>query len=214
LPTLAAIQPNVTSFTSFCMPLAILRRKHKHSISPNYQTDLCAKFPSLFSTKMSRTNKTTAHKRLMVEYRNLTNDAPDGIIAGPKDEQNYFLWIATFSGPEGTPFEGGIYEAELKFPDDYPLVPPKMRFLDGIWHPNGKYFSYTESKRPRRVAQHVRPILRAAWLLADHGSVFVCSLSQRRSLHIDSAPGGRRPKPLRAGVGAVVADSERREDFD
>jgi len=72
----------------------------------------------------------------MVEYRNLTNDAPDGIIAGPKDEQNYFLWVATFSGPEGTPFEGGIYEAELKFPEDYPLVPPKMRFLDGIWHPN------------------------------------------------------------------------------
>jgi ubiquitin-conjugating enzyme E2 G2 len=89
---------------------------------------------------MSRAGKSTvAIKRLVHEYRNLTNDAPDGIIAGPKDETDYFLWIATFEGPEGTPFEGGIYEAELKFPDDYPLVPPKMRFLDTMFHPNGKF---------------------------------------------------------------------------
>ena len=97
---------------------------------------------------MSRHGKSTvAIKRLVHEYRNLTNDAPDGIIAGPKDETDYFLWIATFEGPEGTPFEGGIYEAELKFPDDYPLVPPKMRFLDTMFHPNGKFASFEYESR-------------------------------------------------------------------
>jgi len=72
----------------------------------------------------------------MSEYRTLLTDSLEGIVAGPKDEDNYFLWTAMFSGPEGTPFEGGVFEAELKFPDDYPLKPPEMKFVDKIWHPN------------------------------------------------------------------------------
>lgn len=52
-----------------------------------------------------------------------------------------FLWEALIQGPEGTPFEGGIFAAELKFPKDYPLSPPAMKFLDGgVWHPNGECF--------------------------------------------------------------------------
>jgi ubiquitin-conjugating enzyme E2 G2 len=47
------------------------------------------------------------------------------------------LWEAFIEGPEGTPFEGGIFAAELKFPKDYPLAPPSMRFLGEVWHPNG-----------------------------------------------------------------------------
>lgn len=86
---------------------------------------------------MSRTSRVTAFKRLAAEYRTLTNDAPEGIVAGPRDEDDYFTWVAMFQGPEGTPFEGGVFEAELKFPEDYPLRPPEMRFLDKMWHPNG-----------------------------------------------------------------------------
>jgi ubiquitin-conjugating enzyme E2 G2 len=86
---------------------------------------------------MSRPTRITAFKRLTHEYRSLLNDSPEGIIAGPKDEDNLFLWTAMFSGPQDTPFEGGVFEAELKFPDDYPLRPPEMKFVDKIWHPNG-----------------------------------------------------------------------------
>ena len=43
------------------------------------------------------------------------------------------------SGPEGTCFEGGVFVTELIFPPDYPLSPPKMRFISEIFHPNGKY---------------------------------------------------------------------------
>jgi ubiquitin-conjugating enzyme E2 G2 len=88
---------------------------------------------------MSRSSRHVAFKRLVQEYKALTNDAPDGIVAGPRSEEDYFTWIAMFSGPEGTPFEGGVFEAELKFPEDYPLKPPEMRFLDRMWHPNGKF---------------------------------------------------------------------------
>lgn len=34
--------------------------------------------------------------------------------------------------------EGGFFKATLTFPRDYPLRPPKMKFITEIWHPNGK----------------------------------------------------------------------------
>jgi len=85
---------------------------------------------------MSRSNRATALRRLRNEYRTLTGDGPEGIVAGPRDEDDLFVWVALFQGPEGTPFEGGVFEAELRFPEDYPLKPPEMRFLHRMWHPN------------------------------------------------------------------------------
>ena len=36
----------------------------------------------------------------------------------------------------GSPYEGGIFNLELYLPDNYPMVPPKVRFLTKIYHPN------------------------------------------------------------------------------
>jgi len=83
-------------------------------------------------------NSSVASKRLFQEYKSLLTNPPDGITAGPVSEDDLFVWEALIQGPEGTPFEGGIFPAELKFPKDYPLNPPKMKFLGEIWHPNGK----------------------------------------------------------------------------
>jgi hypothetical protein len=79
----------------------------------------------------------SASKRLFKEYKALSSDPPEGIAAGPMSEDDMFLWEALIQGPEGTPFEGGIFPAELKFPKDYPLAPPKMKFMTDVWHPNG-----------------------------------------------------------------------------
>ncbi len=83
----------------------------------------------------------TAHKRLLTEYKNLTNDSPEGIIAGPKSEDDMFSWECLIQGPEGTPFEGGVFPATLTFPKDYPLAPPTMKFECDMWHPNGTHSS-------------------------------------------------------------------------
>ena len=32
--------------------------------------------------------------------------------------------------------EGGIFRLELFLPEDYPMTPPKIRFLTKIYHPN------------------------------------------------------------------------------
>lgn len=88
---------------------------------------------------MSRSNNkhtSTALKRLMTEYKQLINDPPEGISAGPIDEDNFFEWECLIQGPEGTPYEGGIFAATLSFPSDYPLSPPTMRFTSKLFHPN------------------------------------------------------------------------------
>lgn len=46
---------------------------------------------------------------------------------GPITETDFFRWSCLISGPSETPFEGGVFEAELTFPRDYPLSPPKVR---------------------------------------------------------------------------------------
>ena len=82
---------------------------------------------------------TTAARRLQQEYKSLLSASmTEGITAGPIDESDMFTWEAMIQGPEETPYEGGVFPAILKFPKDYPLNPPKMRFdvPGGLWHPN------------------------------------------------------------------------------
>lgn len=52
------------------------------------------------------------------------------------ENDDLFKWRVCFPGPEGTPFHEGAYEATLQFPDDYPHMPPKMKFTNEMFHPN------------------------------------------------------------------------------
>ena len=51
-------------------------------------------------------------------------------------QDNFFEWEAAIVGPEGSPFEDGVFIARLTFPQDYPLNPPTMQFTSTIFHPN------------------------------------------------------------------------------
>ena len=35
-----------------------------------------------------------------------------------------------------SPFEGGTFRLELFLPEEYPMAPPKVRFMTKIYHPN------------------------------------------------------------------------------
>merc|ERR1711991_95270 len=72
----------------------------------------------------------------MKEYKALIEDAPEGITAGPINEDEFLEWQALIDGPEGSPYEGGVFKAVLKFPTNYPFQPPTMTFVSEIWHPN------------------------------------------------------------------------------
>ncbi|KAI3388965.1 hypothetical protein SNEBB_002876 [Seison nebaliae] len=80
--------------------------------------------------------RAVAVRRLMTEYRQLKENPPDGIYAGPMTEDNYFEWQAMITGPLETCFEDGIFDTRISFPEDYPLSPPTMRFISEIFHPN------------------------------------------------------------------------------
>lgn len=80
--------------------------------------------------------RSTAQKRLLKEYQQLSRDPPPGVVAGPVSEEDLFVWDCLLEGPDGTPYENGVFSATLKFPLDYPLSPPLLKFTPPLLHPN------------------------------------------------------------------------------
>ena len=62
-------------------------------------------------------------------------DPIPGISAHPY-EDNFRHFDVSIEGPAQSPFEGGVFKLELFLPEQYPMVPPKVRFLTRIYHPN------------------------------------------------------------------------------
>ncbi|KAI5477811.1 hypothetical protein MNV49_005895 [Pseudohyphozyma bogoriensis] len=60
----------------------------------------------------------------------------DGFSAGLVDDDNIYEWEITIFGPADTLYDGGFFRARLTFPEDFPLNPPKMKFITEMWHPN------------------------------------------------------------------------------
>lgn len=36
------------------------------------------------------------------------------------NESNIFVWKATLPGPAGSPYEGGVFDVDIRVPEDYP----------------------------------------------------------------------------------------------
>lgn len=52
------------------------------------------------------------------------------------NESNARLFSVVILGPEESPYASGQFKLELFLPEDYPMAPPKVRFLTRIYHPN------------------------------------------------------------------------------
>lgn len=73
---------------------------------------------------------------LRKQLKDLTKNPVEGFSAGLLDDSNLFEWAVTILGPPDTLYEGGFFNAVLKFPKDYPQSPPDCRFTSEMWHPN------------------------------------------------------------------------------
>ena len=75
-------------------------------------------------------------RRIQREMKEMEEDPPMGCTAGPMNPENIHKWKAIIFGPPETPYEGGSFELEINFPNDYPFRPPHCRFTTKIYHPN------------------------------------------------------------------------------
>ena len=81
-----------------------------------------------------------AKRRLMTQdlaHMKEFNDQPPGkgCIHAYPDQKNILKWRALIQGLEG-PWQDGVFELEMNFPEDYPQYPPKVKFITPIFHPN------------------------------------------------------------------------------
>ena len=61
-------------------------------------------------------------KRIHREITDLKKEDLGSISLGPKSEDNPYIWAARIPGPEGSVYQGGVFEAEIVLPQDYPCV--------------------------------------------------------------------------------------------
>jgi len=76
-----------------------------------------------------------ATKLLANQLRSLLNDPVEGFTV-EADEANFFEWKVWIEGPQDTCYAGGVFQLSLKFPKDYPMSPPELKFVSDFWHPN------------------------------------------------------------------------------
>mmetsp|Transcript_16650 Transcript_16650/g.28578 ORF Transcript_16650/g.28578 Transcript_16650/m.28578 type:complete len:164 (-) Transcript_16650:828-1319(-) len=97
----------------------------------------------------------SARQRLMKEYKEAgkqTGSEGTGITLIP-DDTNLFAWRALLQGPTETPYQSGIFELILNVPEQYPLVPPGVRFKTRVFHPNVHF----------KTGEICLDILKSAW---------------------------------------------------
>lgn len=77
-------------------------------------------------------------KRLQNEFKQLTTNPVCNCIIELPDGNNLHKWIVHMPGPEGCPYEGGVFDIQFVFPDNYPFKHPDAKFITPMYHPNIK----------------------------------------------------------------------------
>ncbi len=74
-------------------------------------------------------------RRLTKELKELTENPINNCSASLIND-DITKWNATIIGPEGTPYEGGVFKLQIVFPPTYPINPPQVYFKTKIFHCN------------------------------------------------------------------------------
>lgn len=78
-----------------------------------------------------------ALRRLQNERKKIPKDGVDiGFFATIRNETDILTWDVFIRGSKHSVYDGIVLHAEMVFPIDYPMNPPKMKFLSPMHHPN------------------------------------------------------------------------------
>ena len=76
----------------------------------------------------------SAVSRLRQDYMRLRRDPVPYIVAEPL-ASNILEWHYVVTGPESSPYAGGVYHGKLVFPAEFPFKPPSIYMIT----PNGRF---------------------------------------------------------------------------
>ncbi|KAF0979610.1 hypothetical protein FDP41_001278 [Naegleria fowleri] len=79
---------------------------------------------------------------LINQLKKMQKEPVEGFTVELIDESDVYKWRYYIKGPTDTPYENGIYQGTIDFPEDYPFSPPTLTFTSEFWHPN----VYTDGK--------------------------------------------------------------------
>lgn len=118
-PVVGARVPQHTQFQQLRSLCPVLRKPRRQ--------------PGPLAGRMTELQSALLLRRQLAE---LNKNPVEGFSAGLIDDNDLYRWEVLIIGPPDTLYEGGVFKAHLTFPKDYPLRPPKMKFITEIWHPN------------------------------------------------------------------------------
>lgn len=73
---------------------------------------------------------------LINQLKKMQKEPVEGFTVELIDESDVYKWRYYIKGPTDTPYENGIYQGTIDFPEDYPFSPPTLTFTSEFWHPN------------------------------------------------------------------------------
>jgi ubiquitin-protein ligase len=76
-----------------------------------------------------------ARRRISNDLKRLAEQPLQG-VSFEYSADNLFSLKATFVGPEGSDYEGGVFVVLITFPTGYPQASPARKFVTPIFHPN------------------------------------------------------------------------------
>ena len=77
-----------------------------------------------------------ALRRINKEWLENERDPIPGITITLDNPGDVTVWNVAIQGPVDTPYEGGVFRAQVRFPDDYPFKPPKFALTTKIYSPH------------------------------------------------------------------------------
>ena len=85
---------------------------------------------------MSSEDSLSRIKRELCEVMKSDALASIGASAGPIKKSDLYHWKASFIGPKGTGYDGGLFRLLIDFPTNYPKSKPEVNFKYPVFHPN------------------------------------------------------------------------------